>query len=105
MGVRVMTQKAKVEANLQLVLTYIAEHEGCSKDELKEKFDLTKNEIAAILRRLKDDIRLVLVGSQINRKGTYYMDDGEREFKERKPTILGGRIVRAGELLRKKYGI
>jgi len=105
MGVRTMTQKAKVEANLKLVLNHIADHEGCSKDELKEKFDLTKNEIAAILRLLKDDIRLVLVGSQINRKGTYYMDDGEREFKEIKPTILGGRIVRAGELLRKKYGI
>lgn len=105
MGVRTMTQKAKIEANLQLVLTYIAENEGCSKDELIEKFDLTKNEIAAILKILKDDIRLVLVGSQINRKGTYYIDDGEREFKERKPTIPGGRIVRAGELLRQKYGI
>ena len=36
-----MTQKEKIEANLQLVLNYIAEHEGCSKDELKAKFDLT----------------------------------------------------------------
>lgn len=101
-----MNRQERTSRNREFVLDYIGSNEGCTKEEMKAKFGLSRCQLNVIIYSLKDEIRLVLVGSKRHRIGTYYINDGEEPLAkyQMKPTIDGARIVNAGDILRKKYG-
>jgi len=98
-------RKLQTATNKDLVLDYISNNEGCTKQQMMEKFSLSINQMNNILHRLKPSIALVLTGSQISRIGTYRVrTDEDIERVVVKPTIAGARVIHAGDLLAKKYG-
>lgn len=101
-----MNRQERTSRNREFVLDYIGSNEGCTKEEMKEKFGLSRCQLNVIISSLKDEIRLVLIGGQKTRIGTYYINDGEEPSAryQMKPTIDGARIINAGDILRKKYG-
>ena len=98
-------RKLQTATNKDLILDYVRNNEGCTKQQMMERFCLTINQMNNILHRSKPSIALVLTGSQISRIGTYRVrTDEDIERFVVKPTIEGARIVHAGDLLAKKYG-
>jgi hypothetical protein len=100
-----MTRLEQTARNKDLILDFISSNEGCTKLQMMETFALSINQMNNILHSLSGEIKLMLVGSQKTRVGTYYISDGEQTYHyQTKPTIDGARIVHAGDILAKKYG-
>lgn len=99
-----MTRLEQTARNRELILDYISSNEGCTKVTMMETFALSINQMNNILHSLSGEIRLMLVGSQKTRVGTYYISDGEQtNHYQTKPTIEGARVIHAGDILRRKY--
>ena len=81
------------------IVDYISDHPGCSKGMIVAGTNLTIHQVNNRLVKLKGVIQSVMIGKGGGRTGTYYV--GEPKIK----TPTGGRIVHAGDLLRKKYGV
>lgn len=99
-----MTRLEQTARNRELILDYISSNEGSTKVTMMETFALSINQMNNILHSLRGEIRLMLVGSQKTRVGTYYISDGEQtNHYQTKPTIDGARVIHAGDILRRKY--
>jgi hypothetical protein len=78
------------------IIDYISAHPGCSKPMIVAGTNLTIHQVNNRLVKLKGEVQTVITGKGGGRTGTYYASG-------KSPT--GGRIVHAGDLLRKKYGV
>jgi hypothetical protein len=82
------------------MMSYIEEHPGCTKEMIMSGVGMTIHQVHNSFMHLRSSIKSVMIGKGRGRTGTYYAE--ETEFK---PSITGGRIVKAGDILRKKYGV
>ena len=81
------------------IVDYVTANPGCSKPMIVAGTGFTVHQVNNRLVKLKGVIYTAITGKGGGRTGTYYVG----EPKTKGPT--GGRIVRAGDVLRKKYGV
>ena len=82
------------------MMSYIEENPGCTKEMIMSGVGMTIHQVHNSFTHLRSSIKSVMIGNGHGRTGTYYAEEAEI-----KPTISGARIVNAGDLLRKKYGV
>lgn len=80
----------------ELIVDYVAAHPGCSKEMIVTGTGLTVHQVNNRLVKLREEVQTVITGKGCGRTGTYYVGSESH---------TGGRIVHAGDLLRKKYGV
>ena len=82
------------------MMKYIEDNPGCTKAMIVAGVPMTIHQVNNSFMLLRSGIKSVMIGKGGGRTGTYYAAE-----LELKPSITGGRIVKAGDILRKKYGV
>lgn len=82
------------------MMSYIEENPGCTKEMIMSGVGMTIHQVHNSFTHLRSSIKSVMISKGGGRTGTYYAEEAEIL-----PSITGGRIVKAGDILRKKYGV
>ncbi len=91
--------------NRELMLAYIEKNAGCTKQQIMTDLDLTTNQVGSAMSWFKDSIVTTLVaqkdGARGGKVGTYHVREAGMTAVA---TVAGAKLVRAGDILRLKYG-
>jgi hypothetical protein len=82
------------------MMRYIEDNPGCTKAMIVAGVPMTIHQVNNSFMLLRSGIKSVMIGKGGGRTGTYYAVEAQM-----KPTLLGARIVNAGDIMRNKYGV
>jgi hypothetical protein len=97
---------------IMLILKYVAANPGGGIDEIIAGTGITLGAVVNTLKVMKDELQVKSERRGFGLRSTYYIrvtgsaDSAEPTGEQRKKwdMVPGGRIVRAGEIIRRKYG-
>lgn len=82
------------------MMSYIEENPGCTKEMIMSGVGMTIYQVHNSFTHLRSSIKSVMIRKGGGRTGTYYAVDAQK-----KPNVSCARIIHAGDILRKKYGV